>query len=100
MERAVLSGRVSSGTPNRPQLGCTPQPISSGPWRETLSSLTAWLEQGMLRHAVQMSAPNTTGALRCAGRVELRWRVSFGLRIWWHALEAADRRAAAMRTTT
>jgi hypothetical protein len=101
LERAVLSGRVLGGTPNRPQPGCTPElagepPADSRrPWREMLSSLTAWLEQGALRHAVQMSAPNTTGLAaksRSAGRVAVRWRVSLGLRTWWHALEARARR--------
>ena len=76
-----------------------------------LSSLTAWLEQGALAHAVQTSAQSTTGALahavqtsaqstagalsrsvRSAGRVEVRWRVSLGLRMWWHSLEACARR--------
>jgi hypothetical protein len=96
LERAVLSGKVLGGTPNRPQPGCSAEPwralCSSRPWREMLSSLTAWLEQGALRHAVQMSASSMTGApsksVRSAGRVEMRWRVSLGLRTWWHALEA------------
>jgi hypothetical protein len=106
LERAVLSGQVLSGqvlggTPNRPQPGRTtelvaePPPGSRRPWRSLLSSLTAWLEQGALTHAVQMSAPNPPGAeskgTRSAGRVEVRWRVSLGLRSWWHALEARAR---------
>jgi hypothetical protein len=107
LERAVLSGRVLGGTPNRLQPDCGAELVdeppdgsrrtsSRRPWREMLSSLTAWLEQGALRHAVQMSAPNSTGApsksVRSAGRVEVRWRVSLGLRTWWHALEARARR--------
>ncbi|MEO8178743.1 MAG: hypothetical protein ABI895_07915 [Deltaproteobacteria bacterium] len=106
LERAVLSGRVLGGTPNRRQPGSSAE-IAAGPpdgsrgassrrpWREMLSSLTAWLEQGALRHAVQMSAPNTTDggakSVRSAGRVEVRWRVSLGSRTWWHALEARAR---------
>jgi len=59
-----------------------------------LSSLTAWLEQGALTHAVQMSADSEAGApsKRSAGRVEVRWRVSLGLRSWWQSLEACARR--------
>ncbi|MEO8185511.1 MAG: hypothetical protein ABI895_42430, partial [Deltaproteobacteria bacterium] len=109
LERAVLSGRVWGGTPNRRQPGCAldvadepldgsrqpspRQPSSRRPWREMLSSLTAWLEQGALTHAVQMSADRATRALskRSAGRVEVRWRVSLGLRSWWHSLEACAR---------
>jgi hypothetical protein len=73
---AVLSGRVWGGTPNRLQPDCTPEFSagltsdsrelsssrpwhalgSSRPWHEMLSSLEAWLEQGALAHAVQMSA--------------------------------------------
>jgi hypothetical protein len=64
-----------------------------------LSSLTAWLEQGALTHAVQMSAERsadrTVGALskqvRSSGRVEVHWRVSLGLRTWWHSLAARAR---------
>jgi hypothetical protein len=90
LERAVLSGAVWGGTPNRPQPDCTPglgetsrggsrELSSRRPWRDTLSSLTAWLEQGALTHAVRMSAPSMK---RSAGRVEVRWRVSLGLRTW------------------
>jgi len=59
-----------------------------------LSSLTAWLEQGALTHAVQMSADREARALskRSAGRVAVRWRVSLGLRSWWYSLEACARR--------
>jgi hypothetical protein len=102
LERAVLSGRVLGGTPNRLQPGCNAERVADSrcdasrrPWREMLSSLSAWLEQGALRHAVQMSAAKTTGApskSRSAGRVAVRWRVSLGLRTWWHALEARARR--------
>jgi hypothetical protein len=58
-----------------------------------LSSLTAWLEQGALAHAVQMSAHSEAGmqSKPSAGRVEVRWRVSLGLRNWWHSLEASAR---------
>jgi hypothetical protein len=105
LERAVLSGRVWGGTPNRPQPGSAPdvndppldgsrRPSSRRPWREMLSSLTAWLEQGALTHAVRMSADRDRGAFsrRSAGRIEVRWRVSLGLRSWWHSLEACARR--------
>jgi hypothetical protein len=58
-----------------------------------LSSLAAWLEQGALSHAVQMSADTASArAKRCAGRVEMRWRISLGLRNWWRSLEARARR--------
>jgi hypothetical protein len=98
LERAVLSGRVWGGTPELPDtpanVSC-PRPSSRRPWHAMLSSLTAWLEQGALTHAVQTSAASTTGALsrstRGAGRVEVRWRVSLGLRSWWHSLEARAR---------
>jgi hypothetical protein len=58
-----------------------------------LSSLAAWFEQGALSSAVRMSA-DTAGARsnRGAGRVELHWRISLGLRTWWHSLEARARR--------
>jgi len=110
LERAVLSGHVWGGTTNRPQPGCAPNPAleasadssrpssrrpsSRWPWREMLSSLTAWLERGALSHAVQMSADREARALskRSAGRVAVRWRVSLGLRTWWHSLEACARR--------
>jgi hypothetical protein len=104
LERAVLSGRVLGGTPNRPQPGCAPDVAddaldgsrrpSSRPWREMLSSLTAWLEQGALTHAIQMSADRDRAALskRSAGPVTVRWRVSLGLRSWWHSLETCARR--------
>jgi hypothetical protein len=103
LEQAVLSGRIWGGTANRPQPDCTPEvanappdvprePSSRRPWHDMLSSLAAWLEQGALTHAVQMSAPSTTGtAKRSAGRVVMRWTVSLGLRTWWHALEACAR---------
>jgi len=105
LERSVLSGQVWGGTPNRPQpdrtleipdepLDGSPQPCSRRPWREMLSSLTAWLEQGALTHAVQMSANSEAGmqSKRSAGRVVVRWRVSLELRTWWHSLEACARR--------
>ena len=101
----MLSGRVFGGTPNRPQPGSTPdvadepldgsrRPSSRRPWHAMSSSLTAWLEQGALTHAVQMSADSEAGApsKRSAGRVEVRWRVSLGLRSWWQSLEACARR--------
>src|SRR6185436_19692608 len=66
------------------------------PWHAMLGSLTAWLAQGAIRHAVQMSAPSAAVSCskraRSAGRVEVRWRVSSELRSWWHALEARARR--------
>jgi hypothetical protein len=107
LERAVSSGQVWGGTPNRSQPDCTSevadespdgfrQPSSRRPWRTMLSSLTAWLEQGALAHAVQMSAETTPGQLskatRSAGRVQVRWRVSLGLRTWWRSLEACAQR--------
>jgi len=118
LERAVLSGRVWGGTPNRRQPGCTAEPTAASPrgfskeqlaneqsekdrssrraWRTMLGSLTAWLEQGALGRAVQMSAANlpaeSSKRARSAGRVVLRWRVSLELRSWWRALEARARR--------
>jgi hypothetical protein len=112
LERAVLSGQVWGGTPNRRQPGGAPkladQPRSDSrqsdslrpslrrPWRTMLGSLTAWLAKGALAQAVQMSAPSDAGVpsrrARSAGRVEVRWRVSLELRAWWHSLEARARR--------
>jgi len=75
LERAVLSGRVLGCTPNRLQPGCAldvadetldgSRRPSSRPWREMLSSLTAWLEQGALTQPSRCL--RTATGRRCRG---------------------------------
>ena len=78
------------------QLPQARSPEARRPWRLMLGSLAAWLAQGALGRAVQMSASSGRGepARRTcsAGRVPVRWRVSVELRAWWHTLEMRARR--------